>query len=148
MKPLGISSDTLPKFMREVTLLLLPNFAFLLVRRMNGFKTVQLSQGKKLMQPFRVSLFIGKDICTKCVLSICSLMCVLHAFSIASQQNVLPEALCFSLMKMNHVTFSAEHKKEYFRNQDKYFISSTLRVNHEDLWVRFGVSHSTSAHLV
>lgn len=38
-------------------------------------------------------------------------MCVLHAFSAASQPNVLLEALCFHLTKMNHITFNAEHKR-------------------------------------
>lgn len=39
-KPLGINSDNSFKFMKEGTLLLLPNFTFLLVTHINGFKTV------------------------------------------------------------------------------------------------------------
>lgn len=42
-------------------------------------------------------------------------MCVLRVFFTAPQQNVLPEALCFPLMKMNHITFSAEHKRKIFQ---------------------------------
>lgn len=48
--PLGINGDNLFKFMKEVTLLLLPNFAFLLVMHINGFKTVvSFLKVKKLM---------------------------------------------------------------------------------------------------
>ena len=42
-------------------------------------------------------------------------MCVLNEFSTASKHNVLPEALCFSQMKMNHIIFSAELKRRIFQ---------------------------------
>lgn len=42
---------------------------------------------------------------------------------------------------MNHITFSAEHKRRIFQESGQIIISFTFKVNHEDLWVRFGASH-------